>query len=365
MEKQLSIIIPVYNVAGYLETCLSSIKKQTWKDFEVIIVDDGSTDESPAICDCFCKEDNRFRVIHKKNEGVSKARNTGIDVATGKYFLFFDSDDFVEPYACEELIKMAEEKKADTVIYGYHRYKDGKVWETNYPKFDQDFYIGDEIIDQVLPRFIGLSNKSVNRFIANEEGALFVENPALWRTLVSGELIRDNNIRFNENLKVGEDTIFISEYLSYAERCYIHRKCYYYLVTRETSTIYQYELDPVAKLEGKLRLLDARNELTDRINKQKQVSIDHCWRGTIIMSCMELAFLFSKKNNKLSFRKRYQLFLSYINNKEVKDTIKSFDLKFRLGIKLIPFELLKKKLYFLLFLAVSMLQLVHYEFQRN
>lgn len=365
MTPKLSVIIPAYNVAGYLEKCLDSVLSQTFTDFEVILVDDGSTDETPAICDRYLQKDSRLIVVHKENEGVSVARNTGIEKARGEYFLFFDGDDFVEPYACEELYKLAKDKEVDTVIYGYHRFENGKIKETCRPIFEAGYYEGDAILTQLLPRFVGLSCDNINRWLKREEKALYVENPALWRTLVSSKVIKDNNIRFNRNLKVGEDTIFISEYLSFASRCYVHPKCYYYLVTRETSTIYNYEKNPIAKLDGKIKLLDARNELTEKIRKHCKFDIDAYWRGTVVMSCMELAFLLAKKHPEYGFHKRYRFFLDYVRIEDVKKTIRNFQLTIVPGIIVLPFLLLKWKLYLILFICVSMLHLVHYEFQRT
>ena len=232
---------------------------------------------------------------------MSVARNTGIEIAKGKYFLFFDGDDFMEPETCEELWNIAEEKEVDTVIYGYHTYEAGKVKESFLPTFERDMYEGKAILEELIPRFIGLSCDAINNWLMKRPKALFVENPALWRTMVSGDLIRENHIRFKKNLKVGEDTIFISEYLSYASKCFIQRKCYYYLVTRATSTIYVYEQKPLAKLEGKKKLLEARLRLTEKIRRRKDYDIDQTWRGTVVMSAVELAFLLSAKNPQVGF----------------------------------------------------------------
>lgn len=365
MAKSISIIIPVYNVAGYIETCLDSIMKQTFEDYEVIIVDDGSTDGTSDIIDQYASNYSKINVVHKKNEGVSVARNVGITLAKGEYYLFFDGDDFVEPYCLEELYTVAKEKQVDTVIYGYHRFENGKVKETSLPSFEKDLYENEAIMKEIFPRFIGISYDNLNGWIHNKENALFVENPALWRTMVSAQIIQTNHLCFDQRLKVGEDTLFISEYLTFAKSCYIQRKCYYYLVTRETSTIYVYEKKPLAKLDGKVKLLLCRNELTDRIYQREKIKTRKFWGGTVVMSCMELAFLLAKKNPRYGYFKRYKLFLSYIKERLVQQTIQEFHLDMKVGIKTIPFLLLKMRLYFLLFVAISMLQLIHYEFVRK
>lgn len=364
-EKKVSIIIPAYNVAGYIEACLDSILAQTFPEYEVIVINDGSTDSTPVICDRYAQKDKRITVIHKKNEGVSAARNTGIDRATGEYFLFFDGDDFVEPYACEELYALIKEKQVDILLYGYHRYGGGTVLETCYPVFEQGIYERDALVTGLLPRFVGFSCEGINKWLRREKDGLYVENPALWRAMVSASVIKENGLRFDTSLKVGEDTIFMSEYLSYAARCYVYHKCYYYLVIRETSTISRYEKSALSKLEGKERLLTARNELTARIRKRIGVDITPYWQGTVVMSSLELAFLFSQKSDAIRFWQRYRYFLQYAKLPGVEAAVRSFPLCKKSGIRRIPFLLVKWRRYFLLFLCAACLNVMHYQFRRS
>lgn len=116
MKPKLSIIVPVYNVRQYLNKCVDSILAQTFRDFELIIVDDGSIDGSGEICDEYAKKDSRIKVIHQQNAGQSCARNFGIKFATGDYIGFSDSDDWIEPEMYEKMLKVAETQKADIVI---------------------------------------------------------------------------------------------------------------------------------------------------------------------------------------------------------------------------------------------------------
>ena len=116
MREVVSIIIPVYNVEKYLEKCINSVLEQTFKDIKIILVDDGSTDKSPDICDKYSKKDERVCVIHKKNQGVSEARNTGINNANGKYVIFIDSDDCIDKDLVDKYIQLMERKKADFLV---------------------------------------------------------------------------------------------------------------------------------------------------------------------------------------------------------------------------------------------------------
>lgn len=114
----ISVIIPVYNVEPYLRECLDSVRAQTFRDLEVICIDDGSVDASGAICDQYALRDRRIHTIHQDNGGLSAARNTGMDVATGEYIYFLDSDDMLAPNALERLISIAKSERLDQIIFG-------------------------------------------------------------------------------------------------------------------------------------------------------------------------------------------------------------------------------------------------------
>ena len=361
-----SIIIPAYNVAGYIEPCLESILCQKYSDFEVIVIDDGSTDATGEIADAYARSDSRVKVLHQPNGGVSNARNTGIKAATGEYFLFFDGDDFVEPNTIDELVGAIREKGADIVIYGYYRYRDGSVTQTCLPIFEEGLYEGTEIIHKLLPRFVGISCEGVNRWMAGEKEGLYVENPALWRCISRAETIRENGLAFDTTLKVGEDTIFISDLLSCAKRCLVLHKCYYYLVFRETSAIATYEKDPAAKLKGKHLLLTARLALTERIGKRSGECVRLYWEGTVVMSILEMAFLLAKRSSGgMPFVEGYRAYLGYARQDAAKDAVRAFKPIAKPSAKLIPLLMLKLKCHLPLFICAALLNIVKYEFVRE
>lgn len=130
---KVSIIVPVYNVEKYLRRCLDSIKVQTFTNMECILIDDGSSDNSGKICDEYAEKDSRFRVIHKRNGGVSSARNAGLDEAKGKWIGFVDADDWIENNLIEELYDYATENDADVVISGDTRVQKDKKIKTHIP----------------------------------------------------------------------------------------------------------------------------------------------------------------------------------------------------------------------------------------
>lgn len=144
---KVSIIVPVYNIPeNILRKCVESTIHQTMKEIEIILVDDGSTNNAGLICDEYCSQDNRIRVIHKENGGLSAARNTGYENATGEWVTFLDSDDWIDAHTCEDTYKLGVESNSDVVIFGtiqefehyknpfqYH-YKDGQIFEGSHCK---------------------------------------------------------------------------------------------------------------------------------------------------------------------------------------------------------------------------------------
>lgn len=121
MSDLISVIVPIYNVESYLDECLESIVNQTYSNLEIILVDDGSTDSCPQMCDEWAKKDTRIKVIHKVNGGLSSARNAGLDVCTGDYINFIDSDDYIEKEAYEILLKDMKENNVDMVMFSFFR----------------------------------------------------------------------------------------------------------------------------------------------------------------------------------------------------------------------------------------------------
>ena len=126
LENLISVIVPVYNVELYLKRCVDSILEQTYKNLEIILVDDGSTDNSGVICNTYAQVDNRIKVIHKKNGGLSDARNKGLDIANGKYVSFIDSDDWIEKSMYLDCISSLERYKANIIICRRYRAYDDK-----------------------------------------------------------------------------------------------------------------------------------------------------------------------------------------------------------------------------------------------
>ena len=145
-EKLVSIVLPIYNVEKYLNRCLESVVNQTYKNLEIILVDDGSTDGCTAICDDWAKRDERIMVIHKQNAGLGMARNTGIENATGDFICFYDSDDYIEIETIQKCVDVLEKNKAELVCYGLKNIdRCGKETGSLVPKVKKLLYSGEEV----------------------------------------------------------------------------------------------------------------------------------------------------------------------------------------------------------------------------
>ncbi len=142
MEKLISVIVPIYKVENYLDKCIESIVAQTYKSLEIILVDDGSPDRCPEMCDEWAKRDSRIRVIHKKNGGLSDARNAGIDAASGDFISFIDSDDYIAPGTYERLTDAIESAGADMCIFGFQKV------DENGSFIEEDSEIRDELLSR-------------------------------------------------------------------------------------------------------------------------------------------------------------------------------------------------------------------------
>ena len=156
MAPKVSIIVPVYKVEKYLNRCVDSILAQTFTDFECILVDDGSPDGCPAICDEYAKKDNRIKVIHQENKGVSAARNAGLDMAKGEYILFVDSDDWIDESTVQSLLMISED--ADIIMCGFSiEYEDGTTFQENSgnKKLEGSDILGEFILDNIRPEACG------------------------------------------------------------------------------------------------------------------------------------------------------------------------------------------------------------------
>ena len=228
---KVSIIVPIYNVEKYLPQCMNSLLNQTMTDIEIILVDDGSPDNCPAMCDEYAKQDRRVKVIHKKNAGLGLARNSGLEIATGEYVAFFDSDDYVELDAYRKLSVFAEETKADAVYFNHRRFDDqGNKWmQTRSIKFMQ--YNTEEKI-----------RKFILDFIANcPEVKLVVDILcSACCVLYKNDVIKKHGIEFkSEREYYSEDLLFNLDYLLHSANVFTIHDIFYNYRLNNTASLSQ------------------------------------------------------------------------------------------------------------------------------
>ena len=211
MNPSVSIIVPVYNARKTIARCIESIINQEFQDFELLLVNDGSKDDSGQICDSYAAQDKRIRVIHKDNSGVSDSRNMALDLAKGKYIQFLDSDDWITTDATNLFFRAAEDHHCDMVISDFYRVVGQRV-----------SHKGDIDDDAVMTR--------------EDYAAHMMENPAdfyygvLWNKFFRREIIEQYHLRMDSSISWCEDFMFNLEYIRYAKVFYaLHAPIYYYV----------------------------------------------------------------------------------------------------------------------------------------
>lgn len=220
----LSVVVPIYGVEQYLRECVDSIIEQTFEDIEIILVDDGSKDSCPSICDSYASNDKRIHVIHKKNGGLVSARKAGVQVAKGEYITFVDGDDSIEKDMYREMCSIAKQTEADMVVEGFQFIYPAKkeMWED---KVEPGLYHKQELREKIYP-------------VMMCHGGSMVRNvaPAVWNKIFRKALIYNILMEMDESMKDGEDAAVTYPCLGQAESVFFHTKAHHY----------RYRMNPVS-----------------------------------------------------------------------------------------------------------------------
>ena len=224
---KVSIIVPVYNVEKYLQCCVDSLLHQTLADIEIILVDDGSPDNSPAICDEYAKQDDRVKVIHKKNAGQGLARNTGLETAAGEYVTFVDSDDFVDTEMYRKLYSIAMDTNADAVYCTFQRFDNqGKVWGQPTERKKRIYQTEADIRELMLGIIANRPEAKTDRDIECSTCCAIYRN----------DMIKTHGVRFKSERKYhSEDLLFNLDFLSHSSN-----------VTAISDAFYNYRENPAS-----------------------------------------------------------------------------------------------------------------------
>lgn len=221
-HEKISIVVPVYQSSQYLNICLNSLIQQTYRNIEVILVDDGSKDESGNICDNAAHKDHRFKVIHQENQGVSAARNSGLKICTGEYIMFVDSDDWLEPYCCEAALRKIDESKSDICFFEMCVIEEGEKKETKALATLNQLTTKTELLRRTIPFQDG---DSVDDMVFYGPYCKLFKRDVIF------------GLSFAINLKYGEDAIFNFAAVYAADNdCFLHEHLYYYRKNKSSTT---------------------------------------------------------------------------------------------------------------------------------
>lgn len=192
----ISIVVPVYNVEAYLHRCVESLQNQTLENIEILLVDDGSPDGCPQLCDALAKQDSRIRVVHKKNGGLSSARNAGLNIATGTYVGFVDSDDDVEPDMYEKMLEVMESQQVDFLMSDYLRIPAKGAPYLKSANIRAGRYDKKAMREDIFPSLIMGENLDYGPLLS------------VWHCLYRTDFLRSNRFYFDEQIRWSEDNIF-------------------------------------------------------------------------------------------------------------------------------------------------------------
>lgn len=318
-KPEVSVIVPVYNVEKYLHRCMNSILNQTLENIEIILVDDGSTDTSGSICDEYAKIDKRVKVIHKKNEGLGFARNSGIEIATGEYIGFIDSDDYIDLSMFEKLYYKANEFNVDYVRCEYKIVNNKGVSEnkTIFP-LSEGYYEKSSVIEKLVLPIFGKSEKDTK---VNDLGV------SVCKCIFKNQIIKTNKIKFySEREYISEDFLFTINYLMNSNSAYVINECLYNYVMNQESLTHVYRSDRFNKEQIFF------NKLVEVCKEYKLFSECKIRLNRFILdrarSCIKLEFI----TNSDSYLKKRKNVLEILNSIEVKKACKAVQI-YKLPIK--------------------------------
>ena len=237
-----SVIVPVYKVEKYLQSCIESVLNQTFSDFELILVDDGSPDACPRICDQYKEKDARIKVVHKENGGLASARRAGIKVCEGDYVFNLDSDDLIENDTLECAYNIIKETNCEILSFAYRWVKNGQTVNITNDGLEEGLYSEENIEKYIYPRL--LMDKNMNHI------SYYLSGKAVKR-----ELLTPCQLGVNEKISLGEDLCCVIPCYLHAKSVYISKKTAYLYTVREDSLSKEFNTKQIERIE------DVMNEI--------------------------------------------------------------------------------------------------------
>lgn len=237
-----SVVLPIYNVEKYLNRSVKSVVNQSHKNIEIILIDDGSPDGCPGLCEDWAKKDNRIKVVHKKNAGLGYARNTGIDNATGEYICFFDSDDYIALDAIEKVYNLAVKEKSDIVVFGFCNVKaNGETGKAVIPHTEKTTYVGKEVQDIFLADLIGPDVRN------GKQTDLWM---SAWASMYSLDMIKKTSWKFvSERDIISEDIYSLLGLYKFVNRVSVLSEALYFYCENTGSLTHTYKQDRYSRIK--------------------------------------------------------------------------------------------------------------------
>lgn len=265
MDKCLSVGIPVYNVEPYLEQCLQSVCDQTYRNLEILVINDGSTDNSGTICEQFAVRDKRIRYLKTENQGAAKARERAALLATGEFMMFVDADDSVSPDFFQNI--MEQNRGYDLITAGYQREYCGVLSQPQFDRIPAGLYVTEEERVFLLSNMLAFQLKTRTGM-----------TPYLWNKCFRTSLVKEVFAGMKERISVGEDLDFLCRYLLKCESVFVTRLCGYYYHNRADSALHRCQetyLKDIAILYDELTKVFRRHRLAAQLCEQLQVYTTH------------------------------------------------------------------------------------------
>lgn len=335
----ISIIVPIYNGEKYIDKCIEMILNQTLKNFELIIIDDGSTDKSAQICSEYADKDNRIKLITKKNQGTWAARNRGIDESLGKYIVFLDCDDWYENNLLAEMYENIEDNDVDLVISGQTDImvnSNAKVIKKVKVLPEKHFFLTRE---EILDNFIKLRKESIG--------------DVLWNKIYKAEIIKKNNLKF-EDYKRGEDTIFNANYYQHIDKCIVIDKSFYNYRVENSNPVwlkYSENYFNIVLIENKTVIDKLKEWGRYDISARKYQSTHFIYR------IIEYFFWIVYTKNHLNIKEKSSKVLNIITDQQVKKYLDDADVIGIFSRLIIKFMKSKNVFLILLLTKVKLIQL--------
>lgn len=333
LNPKVSIIIPVYNAELFLSSTINSLMKQTLENIEIILVDDGSTDNSLTICYKYQKKDKRIKVIKKSNGGVSSARNEGIKSARGTYIGFVDADDWIEPEMYEQMYDRTDKINADIGMCNYAEDSKSKstvkLLDTNKEVFEKK-----DVVDYLIPEMI-----APNDLDSKEEEIM----GSIWRLIINRKFIENNKLMFKEDLALMEDLVFCVEAFLKSNYIAFDKGVYYHYVITDDSALTAYRpnsIDETLHAQEYLETILKKESASNNYKKRMRNRYIKLFTSSIAKE--------PRNDNPKSTKEQINTIKKLCQDKKLKEYLKELDTKrYSMAKKVLLHAVRKERVYFL------------------